>query len=322
MIPGSPAGRGDGALNGTVNDALPCRVDGGDGRHRDAGRWRRGRGGRGRRHAGTRWRRRSIRRPEFVNRSPSSRRGTATEAAATATTASRPGLEQDPAFGVRFGHRRPLRPRPPRASDRRTRSKRPRHEQAAGPRDGQRHPADGIRQVRTVVERARRPGGGQPEHQRQDGATDGGHTERETRQRAQADRDLGHGDEQADRDGERLGKVDEAADRRVADEGGHLAVDRRRARRVEEGRVEQLVEAGVQERETEEDPEREQGGGPDRQGPHPLPERRIGRLDDRVGPSVWVATTGRAAGRSRRSDRRRLIGEPDRSVRASPPPWT
>ena len=195
-------------------------------------------------------------------------------------------MEQDPALHGRVVAF-PSPTTAPASRHRHRRAERAWQQQPAGPGEGERQPADRERQVRAVVERPGRPGGGEPEQHRQRRPTGGGDAEGETGQRTQPDPDLGDRDEQADRHGEWLGEGDHGPDRRVPSEGSHLAVDRCRVRRVEEGRIEQLVEARVEERDGEEDPEREQGRRADRQRRQLHPERRSHRSAIRSAGYRW-----------------------------------
>ena len=128
------------------------------------------------------------------------------------------------------------------------------------PGEGERQPAQGVRQVRSEVVRLDRPGRGQPE---QDGERETARCrepEQQATQRSEADRDLGDGDEQTDRHRERLAEhLDERGDRRDLDEPVQLRADRSRAGRLQEVRIGQLVDAGIDERHAQEGAEGKEG---------------------------------------------------------------
>jgi len=142
--------------------------------------------------------------------------------------------------------------------------------------EGKRDPAERVGEVRAVVIGMCRPGGRQPEHDRERGASHGGQAKGKPRQRSEPDGDLRDGDEQAHRDRERLDHVHERGQRRDAREGRQLGDDRRGRGRVEEGRIQQLVEAGVEECRPEEQAEWQERASRHARALHLLHETRSG----------------------------------------------
>ena len=176
-----------------------------------------------------------------------------------------PAARVDPRLAVRDGLTE--------APDRR------RHQQAAGPGKRERHPAERVWEVGAVEVRVGRPRGGEPEQDREGGAHRRSEAEREAGEGADADGDLGQRDPVADDDGERLDGPDEEGDRRHARELDELGLDRTRAGGVEEGRVEELVEARVDEGDAEEQTQRQEGEGRDGRAGHALAQRGAHRND-------------------------------------------
>ena len=171
-------------------------------------------------------------------------------------------------------------------------------------------PADGIRQVGTVVVRVRRPGGREPEQQREAGPAEGRETEREPTQRTNAYCDLGQRDHEPNCHRERLAQPNQPADRRGPGKGRHLRLDRRGARWVEEGRGRQLVEPGVEEGRAEEEAEgQEARGGDELRGDLIAEGRLLVRQPPRRRQPVANRRTGPGAPptHGRRTTRRRSI---------------
>ncbi len=191
-----------------------------------------------------------------------------------------------------------------------------RHQQptGAGEREGQ--PAEGVRQVGPVVVGVRRPRRGEEEQERQRGAAERGGPEREPGQRAEAHGDLRERDQQADLDGKRLDRADEHGQRRDPGELGQLALDRRGARRIEERRVDELVEPGVDEGDAEEQAQRQQRDRRHARAPEPIAERwRDGLRRPVSGPRHVARLARRHAGRAGAS-----LPSAHRSARVCPDP--
>ena len=205
----------------------------------------------------------------------------------------RAGLEDEAALGRDVG----LRDRAPRPARPARRARDPavigghaqladpaRDEQPARAGERQRQPGERVGQVRPIEVRLRRPRRGEPEEDRERHAARGREPEREAGDRPEADRDLRERDEQPQQERVRLHRPDEERDRRDPLERVELPVDRGRAGRVEERRIEELVDAGVQERDAGEEAdghEGRRGDGrlrelvPERHGEEP-PEDRAG----------------------------------------------
>ena len=167
----------------------------------------------------------------------------------------------------------------------------------AGQRE--RDPAGGIRQVRAEVVGMRRPRGGQPEEERQRGPAGRGDPEREAGEGAEADPDLRDRDQEPEKQRERLADLHERRERRDAGEVGHLGHDRRGAGGIEERRVDELVDAGVEERDPEEEAEGQQRARRHGGRPELVAQRR-----PFLGGSRRRAAGVRRAGRCRSSGRR------------------
>jgi hypothetical protein len=171
-------------------------------------------------------------------------------------------------------------------------------------------PARRVRQIGAVVERLHAPRRREPEQERQGEAAERGDAEEEPGQSAQAHGDLGDGDQCADGHRGRHGEgTDERRQRRHGEIGLQLAADRTEAGRVQERRVRQLVEAGVQERAAKEDPDAHQGAAQ----PLDLPGGLIRGIPDR--PDTAGAACPGHGGR-RAGSRHGLMGDAGGGTRA------
>ncbi len=156
--------------------------------------------------------------------------------------------------------------------------------------EGEGQPADGVGEVGAEVVGPRRPRRGEEEQDRE--RRPGGRREPigEPRERPEADRDLGQGDQDPDGDRERLAEVDEGADGRDPRELDQLGLDRRRVGGVEECRVQELVEARVDERDPQEEPEgQERNRGDARRRSAPKGSRGRRAVGPRGPPASIVA---------------------------------